>query len=1200
MDWHAEVYGARAGGHYHDFFDLDEEEADASPSGSRAVISDASLRRLGGPAYFRAHEVLDKHRMSDMKVRENAAILILSGRVHSNYALTPDYRVEAQLDQDARQVANSSCTCQAFGRQGLVCKHCIALIMAYEEEPDRFEHLITPGVHGRRTGRTTPELSAYMTREDQTRRRSYRDRQLQLLREVGNRAESGAEPIVDRNRHMPIGSVRLRPSLEGQTGGWKLRLRITMPSRKVSYLVKDIPALLRAVDQAEFVSYGSKLAFVHSRDTFDQPSKTLLSLVGRAEAIRRSLTTTGNSFHRHGSRSSLDCLVLTADETVQLLDIYEDSGLTLDYAPSDGYLYQTMPTKVIGGDPDLGISIRPDSSTAHSHRGYLIGHTHNVEEYIGGQSAAYVITRPVSPGNAQDPSPCIYRCSSRFIKNHRLLEILCADQEGDNLYLDAHDLDLFSRTVLPELEDAGAEGDVNSSGLMVSLPEDLLRLRRPPCQIEIYLDRDREGISCDLQARYGQQSYSVLIDRPSKGDSIRDQDLEKLAQEAIRQYFPPPQEGVCRIPETDDRAIYTLLTQGLPLLRGVGQIFSTPAFDGLTVTSHTQIRVGVSLRSGLVEISPIADEIDPDEVPEILAHYRKRRRFHRLRNGAFIDLTSLDASRVGEAASDLGISRASLDAGHVTVPAYQSYYLDSQIGHQDQDIRFRSYMDGLKTLDPHGYRPPRDFHGELRPYQLEGFRWLNALADQGFGGILADEMGLGKTVQMLAFLLFRHHQPSDGHSPSLIICPASLVYNWAEESHRFTPGLKVGILSGSKADRRALLAGATDYDLLITSYDLLRRDIEDCRQVSWDCLILDEAQYIKNHATKISRAVRSLSSFRRFALTGTPVENRLSELWSIFDFLMPGLLGSYAHFRDRFEMPILSGDKEAQSGLQALVSHFILRRLKSQVLPDLPEKIENVITVPLEGRQRKLYSALEQELRSTLNHEHDREYEEGKIQVLAQLTRLRQICCDPRLVYQTNLSGGGESGSKTNLAGRQKEVSRGESAKLDAIEELVVSCQDAGRKMLIFSQFTSFLDLIAQRLGGIGVEYDLITGSTPKKRRLDLVAQFNKDLTPVFLISLKAGNTGLNLTGACVVIQADPWWNAAAQEQANDRAHRIGQTQDVNVYQIVAKDTIEERILALQRSKNDLASRFVDSASVTRATDISTLSREDLLTLLGK
>ena len=1247
LDWHAAVYGGRSGGGSDlGFFDAGDDD-DSTTYEGLDVISDAKLRRLGGRAYFRAHELLDAHRITGMKVREEGDLLTLSTRVRSTYDLTDDYVVQTRLDQSEGQVIGSSCTCQAFGRQGSVCKHVIALIMAYNEDPDGFDRVTVPG--GRRSGarRTSRSLGAYMLREERNIRRSYQDRQLKLLREVDDRAGDQAGPVTDRNRHMPIGSVGLRPDLADLTGGWQIRFHITSVSKGVSYLVKDIPALLRAVDQSEFVSYGRHLAFVHSRDTFDQRSLSLLGLVERAAVIRRNLAAQQEPSGRHVTRSSLGQMTLTDDEVAQLLDLYVDSGLTLDYTPHERYLRQTMPARVVDGDPDLGISISPDRSGGAGSGGYLIGHEVSVERFIPGQATSFVVVRPVTSGGIQDADPVIHRCSPGFIKDRELIETLCGDQEESGLYLDRDDLGLFTRTVLPELDGSGAdsargrgreqgrglEGDQNrgqglapghgqngkglrTPALVASLPPELSELRRPPCQIEFYLDRDQEGIICDPEARYAELSYPIFQDLPTAGDAIRDLDSERLAKEAVRQYFPAPREGLVRIPESDEKGIYAFLTQGLPLLRGLGQVFSTPAFDGLTVTSHTQIRVGVSLKSGLVEISPIAKEIDPDEVAELLAQYRKRRRFHRLRNGAFVDLATLDTSKIDAVASDLGIPLATLDAGQVPVPAYQAYYLDVQVGQEDRDQGFRSYLDGLRTVDPRAYQVPENLHGRLRPYQVEGYRWLNTVSDRGFGGILADEMGLGKTVQMLAYLLYRHNQTAgesgqsnmgdqagntpgqagyQGRSadepglPSLIVCPASLVYNWAAEARHFAPELKVGILAGRKADRRSMLEACGSYDLLVTSYDLLRRDIEDYRGRSFDTLVLDEAQYIKNHATKASRAVRTVDSRHRFALTGTPIENRLSELWSIFDFLMPGILGPYAHFRDRFEMPILSGDQDAQARLQALVGPFILRRIKSQVLTDLPEKIENVITVPLEGRQRKLYAALEQELRGTLNREHDREYEVGKIQVLAQLTRLRQVCCDPRLVYDDPQDG--EARSEVDRPGR--------SAKLDAIEDLVISCQDAGRKMLIFSQFTSYLDLIAQRLRGLGVGYDMITGATSKKRRLDLVEQFNSDRTPVFLISLKAGNTGLNLTGACVVVHADPWWNAAAQEQANDRAHRIGQTQDVNVYQIVAKDTIEERILNLQRSKSDLVSRFVDSAAVTGASDIGRLSRKDLLALLG-
>ena len=403
------------------------------------------------------------------------------------------------------------------------------------------------------------------------------------------------------------------------------------------------------------------------------------------------------------------------------------------------------------------------------------------------------------------------------------------------------------------------------------------------------------------------------------------------------------------------------------------------------------------------------------------------------------------------------------------------------------------------------------------------------------------------------------------------------------------------VIAGTKAQRRKAIAtvaaqsqendgattnGTTTYDgtdVVITSYDLLRRDVDDYAACHFALMALDEAQYIKNHATKVAKSVKQVTADHRFALTGTPIENRLSELWSIFDFLMPGLLGTYTKFREKYEQPIMAPGPEHSvmaDKLQALVGLFIKRRLKKDVLTDLPDKFENVLTVKLEGEQRKLYAAHEQRLRATLTKASDADFNTKKIRILAEFTLLREICCDPRLVYAD---------------------AKNASAKLDAIVELVATCMDEGKKVLVFSQFTSFLELIGTRLAEQGVEYYTITGETPKKRRVELVDEFNGNDVPVFLISLKAGNTGLNLVGASVVCTR-PMVNAAAQNQATDRAHRIGQTQDVNVYQIVAKDTIEERILKLQEKKNELARQFTDG---TASGGVGTLSKDDLLGLLS-
>lgn len=1358
------------------------------------AVPEKVLRQRGGKAFYRAYEVISSGRMHSLTCTPGEDGTLLAASVEPADEFADDYAVSARIDENHGEIIDSDCTCPAFGRFGAICKHVIALIMQYNDTPQKFEELGNGvAASGSRGGaglgarqrkvvrRTSRVLRSFMQQEDSALEEQAKNRQLDLLKEVSSRASGDIGSGVALSRHMPIGSVVLRPMLENSGRDWYLRLHIAVLSKGISYVVKDVHALVEAVQRREFVTYGKKLAFVHSRDSFDERSRSILAILGRAIEIRKSVS---GDYEFYQSKAEAQEMRLSDDETAELLDLFVDADATLDYVPLHGNFASAVPVRVVDGDPDLGLEVvraddedgekdnkalsqrkstRQNNKESSQKSGYIIRHSLNIQKFIIGRGSSFVVVGSPDTSRAFGlDTPEIHRCSSAMTANRNLLGVLCAGDERGDLYLSGDDIEEFSRTVLPALDPIPAEngdeaGDTSNSGdadnagkisdnsgsgdnfvsnetdpdnlsqndngktasdassqngtdqisgtksavtddltpatsrgtshhgIAVKLPPELIKMRRVPCHIETYLDRDKNGITCDVQARYGDERFHVFSGIGPNEPVARDRETERLAVEAVRQYFPMPDGPIARIREDNDKAIYKLLNEGLPVLRGLGEVFSTPSFDGLTSSPHPVFKIGLSIKSGLVEISPIADEIDPSEVPALLNSYRKRRKFHRLRNGAFVNMADVDTSKLDEVSSDLGLKPVDLDSGAVSVPAYEAYYLDNEAEDEDKSDEFRSYLNDLRVIDPKTYKVPKSLAHVLRPYQVEGFRWLNAVSDKGFGGILADEMGLGKTVQMLSYLVSRRDEQRQV-GPNLIVCPASLVYNWAAECAKFAPEFNVQVLAGSKAARRATLKNTKAWyeggkvgdisgdtssgqnetdgwqsadspqlsddedtaqwvapDVLITSYDLLRRDVDDYDGLECYCITLDEAQYIKNHATKSAHAVRSVTARHRFALTGTPIENRLSELWSIFDFLMPGMLGAYKHFRDRFEMPILSGDENAQAKLQAFVGPFILRRLKSQVLKDLPDKIENVITVQLQGEQRRLYAALEQQLRATLNKQRDIEYKTGKIQILAQLTRLRQACCDPRLLFSNvgsnvvkkdahvwgapsreveraddepidelsetadasanaMVGDGGLSGSsasdtsKTGTATKPRKVT---SAKLDAIEELVSSCQDAGRKMLIFSQFTSFLDLIAERLRKNGVAYNVITGATPKRKRLELVDQFNADDTPVFLISLKAGNTGLNLTGACVVVHADPWWNAAAQEQATDRAHRIGQTQDVNVYQIVAKDTIEERILKMQQSKSDLAHRFVDNAGTGTSAGISNLTKDDLLQLLG-
>ena len=551
-----------------------------------------------------------------------------------------------------------------------------------------------------------------------------------------------------------------------------------------------------------------------------------------------------------------------------------------------------------------------------------------------------------------------------------------------------------------------------------------------------------------------------------------------------------------------------------------------------------------------------------------------------MKNGDFLALGDDGLLTVSRLARSLGVEKELAGPAPIRLPMYRAMFLDGMLKEDRsvsfyRDQLFKAVVRGMKDVEDSEFEIPEPFAAVLRGYQKTGYRWLKSLDAYGFGGILADEMGLGKTIQIIALLLDEKRQ---GGGRTLIVCPASLVYNWENEIVRFAPELSVAAAAGSQGEREQLferLSAEKDggTDVVITSYDLLKRDLAFYRSMDFRYQIIDEAQYIKNAATQASRAVKSVSARTRFALTGTPMENHLGELWSIFDFLMPGFLFTYQKFKKTFETPIVrDGSREALERLHRMIGPFLLRRLKRDVLKELPSKMETVLYSRMEGEQKRIYTASAAALKERLLAG-ELETGEDRMQILAELLRLRQICCDPSLCFPRYKGG---------------------SAKLETCMELLENGTRAGHKILLFSQFTSMLDVIAGRLSKEKIRFYMLTGATPKGRRMQMVSDFHKDDVMVFLISLKAGGTGLNLTAADVVIHYDPWWNAAAQDQATDRAHRMGQENQVTVFRLVTSHTVEENILKLQERKRDLA----DSVVTEGTGSFAGLTREDLLAML--
>lgn len=574
------------------------------------------------------------------------------------------------------------------------------------------------------------------------------------------------------------------------------------------------------------------------------------------------------------------------------------------------------------------------------------------------------------------------------------------------------------------------------------------------------------------------------------------------------------------------------------------------------------------------------DGISREELSAILAEYDAGKKFYRMKNGDFLALGDDGLLTVSRLARSLGVEKELAGPAPIRLPMYRAMFLDGMLKEDRsvsfyRDQLFKAVVRGMKDVEDSEFEIPEPFAAVLRGYQKTGYRWLKSLDAYGFGGILADEMGLGKTIQIIALLLDEKRQ---GGGRTLIVCPASLVYNWENEIARFAPELSVAAAAGSQGERAQLfkrLSAEKDggTDVVITSYDLLKRDLAFYRSMDFRYQIIDEAQYIKNAATQASRAVKSVSARTRFALTGTPMENHLGELWSIFDFLMPGFLFTYQKFKKTFETPIVrDGSREALERLHRMIGPFLLRRLKRDVLRELPSKMETVLYSRMEGEQKRIYTASAAVLKERLLAG-ELETGEDRMQILAELLRLRQICCDPSLCFPRYKGG---------------------SAKLETCMELLENGTRAGHKILLFSQFTSMLDVIAGRLSKEKIRFYMLTGATPKGRRMQMVSDFHKDDVMVFLISLKAGGTGLNLTAADVVIHYDPWWNAAAQDQATDRAHRMGQENQVTVFRLVTSHTVEENILKLQERKRDLA----DSVVTEGTGSFAGLTREDLLAML--
>ncbi|HFC9291276.1 TPA: DEAD/DEAH box helicase [Clostridium perfringens] len=682
------------------------------------------------------------------------------------------------------------------------------------------------------------------------------------------------------------------------------------------------------------------------------------------------------------------------------------------------------------------------------------------------------------------------------------------------------------------------------------------------------LYKNKGKIYCNAKIDYC--GYIIDLIRDEKDNSfLRDLKSEKYIEFQLERFkFIKREEDFCFIGSEEE--IYELFSKGIKRLRELGEVLLSEELKEFKVLDSSLISSELKELSNFYKLKFDFGDFELRELRESIEAMKKGDRFYRTKK-VYLDLEDPGIVNFLNLLEDLGLEN--IKDNEVYIDKSKVLYIQEKL--KDRNLSFIKGGNVLqeivgKLLNKEFKRKlvPRALNAELRPYQKEGFKWINEITDLGFGGVLADDMGLGKTLQIIAFLL------SQKKSKSIVVVPTSVIYNWMDEFEKFAPSIKIGLVHGSKSKRDKVLRdfkrglgikveegnlkekSYEKYDVLLTTYGTLKNDEKAYENLSFDYCIIDEAQNIKNPAAQATLSVKNIKSRCNIALTGTPIENNLMELWSIFDFVMPGYLFTKDRFRERFIL-----DESNLSELKSLITPFILRRLKEDVLSELPEKLEKKYLVEMKGKQKQLYSFYVKAIKNQLNENKSSEKSgRDKINLFAYLTKLREICLDPSLVVPDYTGG---------------------SSKLTVVKEIVKDASESGKKILLFSQFTSVLKKIEEDFKKEDISYLYLDGGTSAKDRVERVKKFNEDSNiKVFLISLKAGGVGLNLTSASVVIHFDPWWNPAVEDQATDRAHRFGQENKVEVIKLVAKDTIEEKIVLMQEDKRELIQSLMDGKTM--------------------
>ena len=1043
-----------------------------------------------------------------------------------------EYKAYIQIKEG--QVEDVTCTCPDYETHYGICKHTLATIITASEFMEEKEN-------------------SKLEEKEKFKIDKYRNFK-QILTTFYNEqlSEIDKEDIENKD----IGSIKIEPKIifDKLSSGMKVEFKI---GNERMYKIKDLSEFYTRMQNGEYAEYGQKLGFLHIEESFEKESIPLLNFILKHAEIIKETNSTLNSNYRYFGKALSETSILLGPQAIdEFFEIVKNKVI-----PFQNMYIETI--EMIENNPKINFVLSSKNEE------YTIKPNIDIFDItiIKGKDYKYILLQNK-----------LYRCNVEFEKTVLKLLKLFRQNYIYELALGQNELKQFFSIMMPELEKAIIIKNIDEKEIQKLIPKKL--------SVKIFLDFDKKNyMTADVKFCYDEEEFNPL-DENIKINTQRNQIEEAKVIKIFQKSGFMLDTKNLRLVLPEDDMIYDFLTNDINLYMQKFEVLITENFKTKQINHNAKISsIGVKVENNLLSIDLTNLDIDTKELENIMQRYSLKKKYYRLKNGSFLNLEGNDQIEfLDKLSSGMDISWKEIENGELQLPIYRTMYLNTLLKQNKETkvIKNEEYKKIVNTLDKdkldEDIEIPKQMQSVLRYYQKSGFKWLKVLDSFHFGGILADDMGLGKTLQILTLLEdSKDHEEEKKRKASIVVAPSSLALNWESEAKKFTPNMKVLVIKGTAEERKNRIQNIDKYDLIITSYDLLKRDIENYidKNYTFRYIIADEAQYLKNSNTQNAKTIKKMKAETRYALTGTPIENSLAELWSIFDYIMPGYLFSYQKFKKNYETPIVKqNDETSMKKLKMLIEPFILRRTKKEVLTELPEKTVTVLDNEMKDEQKNIYlSYLFQAKKEVADQIEERGYEKSTMKILAALTRLRQICCHPSLFLENYNKG---------------------SSKLEQCIEIVEEGISAGHKILIFSSYTSMFKIIQKRLNELNIKYFLLTGSTKVDERIKLVEEFNKnEEIKIFLISLKAGGTGLNLTGADMVIHYDPWWNISTENQATDRAYRIGQKNNVQVYKLITKNSIEEKIYELQQKKSELIDNMLD----TKPSFINQFSKEEILAL---